>query len=64
MEYFLFAHTIHLITMSYYRRQISPDREFKDSQEYSTAEKYYDVEESQRRYEDLIQENLWLKDQI
>ena len=50
--------------MSYYRREISPERPFKDFQDYSTAEKFYDLEESQRKYEELIQENLWLKEQI
>jgi len=32
--------------------------------EFSTAEKYYDIEESQRRYQELVDENIWLKTQI
>ena len=32
--------------------------------EWSTAEKFYDLEESQRRYQELLEENIWLKQQI
>jgi len=32
--------------------------------EISTAEKFYDIEESQKRYQELLEENIWLKQQI
>ena len=32
--------------------------------ELSTAERFYDLEESQKRYQDLVEENIWLKQQI
>lgn len=48
--------------MAYYLRETSPV--YKDSMELNTADRMYSVEESQRKYEELVQENLWLKDQI
>lgn len=30
----------------------------------STAAKFHDLEESQRRYQELVEENIWLKQQI
>jgi hypothetical protein len=51
--------------MSTFRRQgadyYSPDR---SKGEYSTAEKFYDLEDSQKRYQELLDENIWLKQQI
>lgn len=35
-----------------------------DKGEASTAAKFYDLEESQRRYQELVEENIWLKQQI
>lgn len=32
--------------------------------EFSTAQKFYDLEESQKKYQELLQENVWLKQQI
>lgn len=32
--------------------------------DYSTAERFYDLEESQRHYQELVEENMWLKKQI
>jgi hypothetical protein len=32
--------------------------------EMSTAARFYDMEESQRRYQELVEENVWLKQQI
>lgn len=52
--------------MTYYLRELSPPpvNYFKDGSDLNTADRIYNVQESQRKYEDLIQENLWLKDQI
>lgn len=38
-----------------------PHKEFYDP---STVDRIVDLEDSQRKYEELVQENLWLKDQI
>jgi hypothetical protein len=35
-----------------------------DKEDMSTAAKFYDLEESQRRYQELVDENMWLKQQI
>ena len=32
--------------------------------DYSTADKFYDLEESQKRYQELVEENIWLKQQV
>ena len=34
------------------------------SSDYSTADKYYDIEGSQRIYEELLNENIQLKEEL
>lgn len=39
----------------------SPNR---SKAEFSTAEKFYNLEESQKHYQELLEENIWLKQHI
>ena len=48
--------------MSVFQRVTEGENENK--QDFSTADRFYDMEESQRRYQELVQENVWLKQQI
>jgi hypothetical protein len=38
--------------------------EYYKKEDLSTAERFYDLDESQRQYEQLLQENVWLKQQV
>lgn len=49
--------------MSVFQRQPN-ESSYYNKQENSTADKYYDLEQSQRRYQELVDENIWLKQQI
>lgn len=50
--------------MSVFQRQTNESNYYENKQEISTADKFYDLEESQRRYQELVEENIWLKQQI
>lgn len=50
--------------MSVFHNQPNKSIYYERKHEASTADKFYDLEESQRRYEELVQENIWLKQQI
>ena len=52
---------IFIILMSTFQQEYHPEHH---KQQYSTAEKFFDIEESQRRYQELVEENIWLKQQI
>ena len=52
-----------VLLMSTFYRQ-TPENTVNTKAEMSTAERFYDLEESQRRYQELVEENMWLKQQI
>ena len=49
--------------MSTFYRQ-TPENTINTKAEFSTAERFYDLEDSQKRYQELVEENMWLKQQI
>ena len=53
---------VYFLLMNTFQRQ-TPDATTNKA-EISTAERFYDLEESQKRYQELFEENMWLKQQI